>query len=65
MANSDQPQNIEIDKEAIELLRGSQTELQKILRKKKVSYSQIIKVLYAATHLQDELINMQLEGAEH
>jgi hypothetical protein len=50
--------------EAIGLLRGSQTELQKILQKKKVSYSQVIKVLYAATHLHAELI-MQLEGAEH
>jgi hypothetical protein len=47
--------------EAVGLLRATQEALKTILRAKRISYSQVIKVMYASTHLQDELINMQLE----
>jgi hypothetical protein len=53
--------NIEITTEAHEFLRGVQTQLQKILHKKKVTFSQVILVLKAVTRLDDTLIQMQLE----
>lgn len=57
-----EPKNIEISPEAHEKLRGLQLSLEKILRKKQVSFDQVIKVMLAVSRLEDTLINMQLEG---
>jgi len=53
---------IEISTEAHEKLRSLQQSLEKILRKKQVSFDQVIKVMLAVSRLDDTLINMQLEG---
>ncbi len=56
---------IEISTEAYDRLRSLQQSLEKILRKKQVGFDQVIKVILAVTTLEDTLINMQLEGAQH
>jgi hypothetical protein len=62
MVESENVIGIEISKKAHEKLRGLQESLQKILRKKKVSYTQVIMVMFAVTRLDDTLIQMQLEA---
>jgi ATP-dependent Zn protease len=61
MQNSENVTSIEIDKETYGLLRSCQDSLQAILRKRKVSYSQVLKVLFVGSKLQETLIDMMLE----
>jgi hypothetical protein len=53
---------MEISLEAYDKLRSLQQSLEKILRKKQVSFDQVIKVILAVSRLDDTLLNMQLEG---
>lgn len=57
-----QTKTIEISVDAYDKLHSLQEALQQILRKKQVSFDQVIKVLCACSRLEDTLINMQLEG---
>lgn len=57
-----QTKTIEISVDAYDKLHSLQEALQKILRKKQVSFDQVIKVMLAVSRLEDTLINMQLEG---
>jgi predicted CopG family antitoxin len=63
MAKTTETTTIEIDTEAYEKLHSVQESLQKILHKRKVSFSQAVKVLFLCTRLDDTLIDWQLEGA--
>jgi len=64
MVESGNVTTVEISTEAYGKLRSLQDSLQKILRKKKVSFDQVIKVMFAVTRLDDTLIQMQLDEAE-
>jgi hypothetical protein len=61
MVESGKTITIEISTEAYAKLHSVQEELQKILRKKKVSFDQVVKVMFAVTRLDDTLIQMTLE----
>ena len=64
MVESGNVTTVEISTEDYGKLRSLQDSLQKILRKKKVSFDQVIKVMFAVTRLDDTLIQMQLDEAE-
>lgn len=53
--------SIEISVATYDRLRSLQDQLEKILRKKKVSFDQVLRVMFAVARLDDTLIEMQLE----
>lgn len=59
--NSRQAKTIEISAEAYEKLRSSQESLQKILRKRQVSFDQVIKIFFCVEPLDVILMDMMLE----
>jgi hypothetical protein len=53
---------IEISIEARDKLHSLQEALRKILRKKQVSFDQVIKLMLAYTNFENAIIELQLEG---
>jgi hypothetical protein len=55
---------IEVSMKAYEQLHSVQEALKKILRRRQVSFDQVIRVMFACTRLDDTLIEMQLENGK-
>jgi hypothetical protein len=62
MVENGKTTTIEISIDTYNKLHSCQDNLQKILRKKKVSFDQVLAVMFACTKLNDTLLDMQMEN---